>query len=134
MRPALAVGALLAAMLVSACAPAAAGGEQVTVAFRYSRFSPSALEVPVGVPVTFALRNDDPIDHEWIVGTADVHAVHRVGTEPVHEGRANEVSVPAYSTRVTTVTFGRAGTYLFICHLPGHESYGMVGTLRVVSR
>jgi uncharacterized cupredoxin-like copper-binding protein len=32
----------------------------------------------------------------------------------------------------TTVMFRVAGEYRFICHLPGHEAYGMVGTLRVV--
>jgi uncharacterized cupredoxin-like copper-binding protein len=32
---------------------------------------------------------------------------------------------------VTTVTFTKPGTYLYICHLPGHEAYGMVGTLLV---
>lgn len=31
----------------------------------------------------------------------------------------------------TTVTFSTAGTYLFICHLPGHEAYGMVGRIIV---
>ena len=134
MRTLLAAGALLAATVAGACAPAAAGTEQVAITFHYSRFSPSVVVVPVGVPVTFTLRNDDPIDHEWIVGGPDVHAPHRVGTEPAHEGRANEVSVPAYSTRVTTVTFDRPGSYAFICHLPGHESYGMVGTLRVAAR
>jgi uncharacterized cupredoxin-like copper-binding protein len=30
------------------------------------------------------------------------------------------------------VTFASAGTYRFICHLPGHEAYGMVGTVTVV--
>jgi uncharacterized cupredoxin-like copper-binding protein len=30
------------------------------------------------------------------------------------------------------VVFDQAGEYLFICHLPGHEAYGMVGVLRVV--
>jgi len=26
------------------------------------------------------------------------------------------------------------GTYRYICHLPGHEAYGMVGTLVVTDR
>jgi uncharacterized cupredoxin-like copper-binding protein len=41
------------------------------------------------------------------------------------------VSVPAGTTRATTVTFAKPGSYLFICHLPGHEAYGMVGTVVV---
>jgi uncharacterized cupredoxin-like copper-binding protein len=30
------------------------------------------------------------------------------------------------------VTFAEPGEYKMICHLPGHEAYGMVGVLRVV--
>ena len=29
------------------------------------------------------------------------------------------------------MTFGSPGTYSYICHLPGHEAYGMVGTIVV---
>ncbi len=97
----------------------------------YSRYLSTRIEIPAGVPLTIALRNDDPIDHEWIVGDSAVHDRHRAGTEPVHETRATEVSVPAERTRTTTVTFAQPGTYLYICHLPGHEAYGMVGTLVV---
>jgi uncharacterized cupredoxin-like copper-binding protein len=31
----------------------------------------------------------------------------------------------------TTLTFDQPGTVLYICHLPGHEAYGMVGTLTI---
>jgi uncharacterized cupredoxin-like copper-binding protein len=87
--------------------------------------------VPAGVPVTILLRNDDPIDHEWIVGDAALHERHRTGTEPVHDSRPTEVTIPAGTSRLTTITFDTPGTYLYICHLPGHEAYGMVGTLVV---
>lgn len=92
------------------------------------------MRITAGIPVTITLRNDDPIDHEWIVGSPEVHAVHRTGTEPVHEGRSNEVSVPSFSTRTTTITFDQPGPYDFICHLPGHEAYGMRGTRSVAAR
>ncbi len=29
------------------------------------------------------------------------------------------------------MTFDAAGSELFICHLPGHEAYGMVGTVTI---
>jgi len=104
---------------------------EVTIDFHYSHFSPSLVSVRAGVPVTITLRNDDPIDHEWIVGSPAVHEVHRHGTESVHDTRPTEVSVPALSTRVTTVVFP-AGQQTYICHLPGHEEYGMSGTLRAL--
>ena len=67
-----------------------------------------------------------------IVGAADVHEVHRHGTEAYHEGRATEVTVPAFSSKTTTITFDRPGDYEYICHLPGHEEYGMKGVMSVV--
>ena len=106
-------------------------GDRIEISIHYSHFSVSSVDVPLGVPVTFVLTNDDPIDHEWIVGDAAVHARHRTGTEPVHGSRPTEVSIPAGATLETTIRFDTPGTYLYICHLPGHEAYGMVGTLEV---
>lgn len=111
--------------------PPGLGPVSETIAVRYSHYDRSQITVPAGVAVTIVLRNDDPIDHEWIVGDATVHERHRTGTEPVHESRPTEVTLPAGTSRVTTITFNTPGTYLYICHLPGHEAYGMVGTLVV---
>ena len=107
------------------------GPASAQVDIHYSHFRPARVVVPAGVPVTIVLRNDDPIDHEWIVGDAASHQRHRTGTEPVHGARPTEVSIPAGTSRSTTVSFETPGTYLYICHLPGHEAYGMVGTLVV---
>jgi uncharacterized cupredoxin-like copper-binding protein len=134
----------LAALLLLACSGFAAvaltgcGGEaeaarDVTIAIRFSRFTTETVTVPAGVPVTFTLRNDDPIEHEWIIGTADVHERHRTGTEPFHDQVPTEVTIPALSTRTTTLQFDEPGEWQFICHLPGHEAYGMKGTVRVVA-
>lgn len=122
---------LFALALVAGACSAAAAAERVTISIGYSAFEPPRLTVPVGVPVTFVLVNGDPIDHEWIVGDADVHEAHRSGTEMVHDARATEVSIPALTTVETTVTFDAPGLYPYICHLPGHEAYGMVGLLIV---
>lgn len=107
------------------------GPTRIEIGIRYSHYGPAAATVAAGAPVTFVLHNDDPIDHEWIVGDAATHERHRTGTEPVHGSRPSEVSIPAGSSRETTVRFETPGTYLYICHLPGHEAYGMVGTLVV---
>jgi uncharacterized cupredoxin-like copper-binding protein len=104
---------------------------EIAITIRYSRFSPAVISVPVGRPVTFVVTNSDPIDHEWIVGDASWHDRHRTGTEPVHDARPTEMSIPAGTVQRTTVTFAASGSQPFICHLPGHESYGMVGTVVV---
>ena len=125
------IAGLAGLFVLTAVASGGGADDTRTIAIRYSQFSESLIEVKAGVPVTFELRNDDPILHEWIVGTLDVHARHRTGTEPYHDAVPTEVSIPAYETRLTTVTFEHAGDYLFICHLPGHEAYGMAGVIRV---
>jgi uncharacterized cupredoxin-like copper-binding protein len=126
----LALGALLLIAAVSGCAPASTN--QATITFRYSHFAPGDLRVKAGVPVTFTLRNDDPIEHEWIVGPSAIHQIHRVGTEAFHNERPSEVTVRPYETKTTTIVFDSPGALEYICHLPGHEAYGMKGVLTVV--
>ena len=123
---ALAVAGAAAAWTV---ARGATPSTELTVDIRYSHFEPSELSAPVGVPVTVVLRNRDPIDHEWILGDQAVHERHRTGTEPVHAARPTEITVPAGETRRTTIVIDEAGSLQYICHLPGHEAYGMVGLL-----
>jgi uncharacterized cupredoxin-like copper-binding protein len=126
-----ALALLLLVAVAGACAPAAPRAVEITV--HYSHYSTSQIDVPAGVPITFTIRNDDPIDHEWIVGDPALHERHRTGTEPYHDSRPTEISVDALTTKRTTITFASPATLQYICHLPGHEAYGMVGTLVVVS-
>jgi uncharacterized cupredoxin-like copper-binding protein len=124
----------VAALLVAATVTAGCGGRApvtVTITIHYSAFDLTDVHVPVGVPVTFVLVNEDPIDHEWLVGDAAFHEKHRTGTHEAHGDVPNEVTIPALETRRTTITFDEAGILQFICHLPAHEAYGMVGTLTV---
>ncbi len=120
------VALALVVFATSACAPAATA--RIEIRIHYSKFEPSTLNIPAGVPVTFVIHNDDPIDHEWLVGDAAFHARHRTGTEPVHGDRPDEVSLPANTTKTTTLTLP-AGIYTYICHFPLHEQYGMVGVV-----
>jgi uncharacterized cupredoxin-like copper-binding protein len=135
-RTAGAIGLGLAAALGAAVVALAVDHEPeplvVPIAIHYSHFQPDAIRVPAGRPITFVITNGDPIDHEWIVGDVALHERHRTGTEPVHNARPTEVSIDAGREIRTTVTFATPGTLTYICHLPGHEAYGMVGTLVVV--
>jgi uncharacterized cupredoxin-like copper-binding protein len=119
----------IAGLIAAGCG--GAGDETATIGFHYSHFTPETVRARAGEPITITLRNDDPLEHEWIVGPPDVHERHRTGTEPYHDAIPTEVTVPALSTRTTRVIFWEPGEYLYICHLPGHEAYGMVGTLVV---
>jgi uncharacterized cupredoxin-like copper-binding protein len=134
-RAVAALGLGLATALGAAAVAGAVGRSAepvvVQIDIRYSHFSPDTITVPAGRPITFVVVNSDPIDHEWIVGDEALHERHRTGTEPVHNARPTEISIDALNERRTTVTFASPGTLTFICHLPGHEAYGMVGTLTV---
>ena len=135
-RLAIGAGALASVVVVGVAAAALAGGgpapsTNILIVIHYSHFEPSAITVPVGVPITITIRNDDPIDHEWIVGDDAVQAIHRVGTELLHPSLPTEQVIPALSTRTTVVTFEATGRLQYICHLPGHEAYGMVGVVTI---
>ena len=119
---------LLAAMAVVGCAPAP---RTITLTIHYSAFDQAELSVPRGVPITFVLVNEDPIDHEWLIGDDAFHAAHRTGAHATHGEVPIEVTIPALEMAETTITFEEAGTFAYICHLPGHEAYGMVGVLTV---
>ncbi len=137
-RAVAALGLGLAAAIGAAAIAGAAGRSDeptvVDIKIHYSHFEPAAISVPAGRPVTFVIHNADPIDHEWIVGDKALHDRHRTGTEPSHDARPTEVSIDALGNRTTTVTFAQPGTLTFICHLPGHEAYGMIGKLTVTGR
>ena len=117
----------LGAAVAGACAPAAP--RVVEIRIHHSHYSTTQIDVPAGVPVTFTIYNDDPIDHEWMVGDMAMHERHRTGTEAVHASRPDEITIPALSIRTTTLTFPTPMTLMYMCHLPGHEQYGMVGML-----
>jgi uncharacterized cupredoxin-like copper-binding protein len=124
----MAAALLLAVTVAAGCTPAA---QTVTLTIHYSAFDLTELSVPVGVPVTFVIVNEDPIDHEWLIGDEAFHEAHRTGTHASHDTVPTEVSVPALATVETTITFDEPGTLAYVCHLPGHEAFGMVGVLTV---
>ncbi len=125
-----AIALLLGAAVVAGCG-ASPTPQRVEILIHYSAFTPAEMTVPHGVPVTFVLVNEDPIDHEWLIGGAAFHERHRNGTEPVHGERPDEVSIPAFTSAQTTLTFDEPGDVIFICHFPNHEAYGMIGVLHV---
>ncbi len=109
------------------------GNLTVEVTIHHSHFDPDRIKVAPGSTVRFVIHNTDPINHEFIVGDAEVHRRHEAGTEPVHPPRPGEVSIPALTTAETTFGFQSPGSVLYACHLPGHFAYGMSGYVDVVA-
>lgn len=114
-------------------ATAGPGRVRVELDVDYSAYSRTRLRVYAGTLVEFVVHNGDPINHELVVGPAEVHARHRRGTESVHPPIPGEVSVGPGQTRLTIYRFDEPGLIEFACHLRGHYEYGMRGTIEVVS-
>ena len=108
------------------------GDVTVELHVEHSLFEPTEIRVVEGTRLRFVVDNDDPINHELIVGGPDIHARHAQGTEAEHPSIPGEVSVGPNETGVTTLRFDEPGTYEFACHLPGHYEYGMHGVVEVV--
>jgi uncharacterized cupredoxin-like copper-binding protein len=107
------------------------GIRTVVLTARLSHYSLGSLRVRRGTVVAFVVHNRDPIDHELIVGDQGVQDRHEKGTEAKHGTRPGEISVVAESDATTMYRFEQPGTLYFGCHLPGHWSYGMHGTITV---
>ena len=108
------------------------GVVRVEVGIDHSRFDLRPLRVQEGTLVVFVVQNDDPIDHELVVGDDEVHQRHAIGTERRHPPVPGEVSVAPGDRAMTFYEFDEAGTIVYACHLPGHVAYGMQGTIEVV--
>jgi len=114
--------------------PEALGPEPVTVRIdaEYSRFVPDSLRVEAGTEVRFVLMNDDPINHELIIGPESVHRRHATGTHKEHPSIPGELSVGPDEQGVTSYVFDEPGTVEMACHLPLHYEHGMHGEIEVV--
>lgn len=107
------------------------GEVTVEIDIEHSRFDRERIEVRPGTQVRFVLSNGDPIAHEFILGDEDVHERHATGTENEHPAVPGEVSLPPGENGETTFLFDEPGTLRYVCHLPGHEAYGMEGEVVV---
>ena len=85
-----------------------------------------------GTEVLFVVVNDDPINHELIVGPEEIHTIHETGNHAQHPPVPGEVSVAPNAEATTSFRFDTPGEVVFACHLPGHFAYGMKGIVSVL--
>lgn len=125
-RVGLAAVMLLALLVLAACGGGGGGGGssnggggatvadgEVEVVLTEYSFTPNNIEVPVGRPVTFVLKNEGSLEHDMAFDDLDLIS--------------DEVASGA--TVNFEVTFEEAGTYPFYCSIPGHKESGMTGTV-----
>jgi plastocyanin len=80
------------------------------------RFSPNRIDARVGQPVQLTIVNRGSVRHDLAFPSLEMPGLR--GIETLTEAGA--------TTRVT-ITFDVAGTYTFLCTIPGHAASGMTG-------
>ncbi|MEE8369805.1 MAG: plastocyanin/azurin family copper-binding protein [Dehalococcoidia bacterium] len=120
------VGASLLVLLVAAgCTLTAVGGGEEIYIFAGERdggmyFEPEVITVSAGDQVTFVIKNEGAVDHEFESGEKGEAGVEEIIIPP---GRTRRVAWTAPS---------EPATYTLYCDLPGHRAAGMALTLRVL--
>jgi uncharacterized cupredoxin-like copper-binding protein len=135
-RAALALAAaVLSAGLVAMTAPPtqpATSGSAVSVALDEWKLVPAQVTVRHG-RISFVVRNDGTMDHEFVVLRSDLHhhSLKVNGGRAIEKGRVAEIPlIPSGTTRRLTLTV-RPGKYVLLCNLLGHYQAGQYAALRV---
>ena len=121
---ALACSLLAAALIFSGCSlTEVSGGEEITIVAGERSdgmfFEPAEVAVAPGATVTFVIKNEGKVDHEF---------------ESIEEGEAGiqEIIIPPGATRrVSWTAPSEAATFPVYCDLPGHRAAGMEIALKV---
>jgi uncharacterized cupredoxin-like copper-binding protein len=120
------------ALLLAACGGDDENGGSASLSFEGNdsfQFTPSSASVAAEDEVEVTFNNVGALEHSWtLVGNdADVNTV----TDADAINSATTGSVPGGGSDTITFTAPSAGTYQFVCTVPGHAAAGMVGTLTV---
>lgn len=140
LRKVLLVAAAL--MVLSACsAGQAKPATDVTVEMTDFAYSPAAITIPAGEPVTLTIKNAGNIEHDFVVEKIDATTdmLQDSGSEAHHAHGEEQnydlhVSANAGETSVLELTVSEPGTYEVFCSVQGHKEAGMIGKLNVVDQ
>jgi uncharacterized cupredoxin-like copper-binding protein len=129
----LAATALAGAVALLAAIPALASSHRsaATVKVSVSKtkeffFTVSPKSVPHG-SVTFTITNNGNLPHDFELCTKAVPSA----TATVCAGKKTPALISPGQTAKLTVSVAKAGTYEYLCTVPGHAAAGMKGLLKV---
>ena len=91
-------------------------------------FDPSEIEVTAGDTIEFLVTNEGQADHEFVLGDAGDHGEH---AEMGHADAYATGVIPPGETKSLIWTFTEVSEVGFACHIDGHDSQGMTGTISV---
>lgn len=90
------------------------------------QFNPATLSAPAGAQVNLTFKNGGGLEHNFVMVAGDTDTL--TVTEADAFGGINVGTVSAGGEKVYTFTAPAAGTYKYVCTIPGHAAGGMVGT------
>jgi uncharacterized cupredoxin-like copper-binding protein len=96
--------------------PPVAGAPEVVIEAGDLWFDPAGIEVEVGSSVNLVLDNTGQVFHDLSIPDLDVH-----------------LAADAGETASTALSISEAGSYDFLCTVPGHSAAGMRGELMVTA-
>lgn len=126
---------LLLAFMCFALALVACGGngsDTISLEFEGNndlRFIPASASVSAGSEIEVTLTNVSSIDHTWTLVSTNTDPARVSETDAVNGISTGIVS--GGDSKTITFSAPAAGSYQFVCTVPGHASAGMVGTLSV---
>lgn len=106
----------------------AEGGILVNVTLTEFSVEMDRTDIPVGVPVTFAITNEGTIEHNIVLEPAGA-VDEPLESDDRDPARADDLN--SGETGSFTVTFEQSGDYQLGCHIPGHYEAGMVQAFTV---
>lgn len=110
----------------------------IDIEMQDNRFVPATIDVEAGETVTLRFTNRGTVDHEAVIGDADLQEMHAtvMAADPDaahdsgHDHLPTATVAPGEVGELTT-TFDAAGTTLIGCHEPGHYEAGMTATVTI---
>lgn len=97
-------------------------------------YLPDKIKVKRGEQVRFKLQNSGELEHEFVIGTVEDNAKHKVAMEKnpdMEHDDPNAKRVQPKKADEIVWQFTNAGTFEYACLIPGHYEAGMKGTIVV---
>jgi len=118
-------------LILGPTAPAQSREIVIPIRIHYSHYFPDRVVVPAGSTVRFVITNEDPIAHEFVIGTVAQQLNHESGPPHSHDGIPGQATLDIGERQDVVWTFPRGAPMLFACHRAGHYVFGMIGRFDV---